>query len=421
MPDRSGKKKTKTTDYAKIAKAIGDIRSQGVQISLLNINSSDYGFKPDVKNNRILYGLKALSNINDETIQLIKNNRPYTGIKDFMSKVKLGKVAMFNLIKGGAFDEVDTDFKDRRTIMAYYISQISEPKKRLTLQNFNGLIQRNLVPKDLELQIRIYNFNKYLKKHTVGLYYTLDDISIQFLEKFLSYALDSVEIINNIMCITQKNWKIIYDKEMDKVRTWLSENQAELLKTYNLALFKEIWDEKANGSISRWEMQALCFYFNEHELANVNKYKYGISDFNELPEQPEVDYFFKRANHQIPIYKLTRIIGTVIAKNDSKSIVTLLTTTGVVNVKFSREYYAMFKKQISRKNPDGSKTVMEKGWFTRGTMLMVTGFRREDTFVGKTYKSTNSHQLYKIVEVQDDNIVIQHERWTSSDAFEEEE
>jgi hypothetical protein len=39
---------------------------------------------------------------------------------------------------------------------------------------------------------------------------------------------------------------------------------------------------------------------------------------------------------------------------------------------------------------------MEKGWMTRGTKLMVTGFRRDDQFVAKTYTHTATHQIYKI-------------------------
>ena len=35
-----------STDYGKIAKAIGDIRSAGIKVSLANINKSDFGFIP---------------------------------------------------------------------------------------------------------------------------------------------------------------------------------------------------------------------------------------------------------------------------------------------------------------------------------------------------------------------------------------
>lgn len=415
------KKKEKGTDYAKIAKAIGDITSNGIEVSLVNINTSDLGYKPDIKNNRILYGLKALSNISSEVIEKIVAGRPYSGIKDFMARCSLTKTAMINLIKAGAFDEVDKDFGDRRTIMAYYISQVCGTKTKLTLQNFNGLIQHNLIPQELELQVRVFNFTKYLKAYKkVGKYYTFDDACLQFYERFFADELDRLEVINGVTCILQTEWEKIYKSQMDVAREWLKAHQDEVLKEYNKMLFKETWDKYASGNISHWEMQSLCFYHSDHELKNVNLERYGISNFEDLPVEPEVDYFYKRKNNNIPIYKLRRIIGTVIAKDDNRTSVTLLTTTGVVNVKFTRDYYAMFKKQISQINPDGTKTVMEKGWFTRGTMLMITGFRRDDTFVAKNYKNSGSHQLYKITDVVNDEIIITNERWTGDTAVEEE-
>lgn len=416
------KKKEKGTDYAKIAKAIGDITSKGIEVSLVNINTSDLGYKPDIKNNRILYGLKALSNISSEVIEKIVAGRPYSGIKDFMARCPLTKTAMINLIKAGAFDEVDKDFGDRRTIMAYYISQVCGAKTKLTLQNFNGLIQHNLIPQELELQVRVFNFTKYLKAYKkVGKYYTFDNACLQFYERFFADELDRLEVINGVTCILQTEWEKIYKSQMDVAREWLKIHQDEVLKEYNKMLFKETWDKYASGNISHWEMQSLCFYHSDHELKNVNLERYGISNFEDLPVEPEIDYFYKRKNNNIPIYKLRRIVGTVIAKDDNRTSVTLLTTTGVVNVKFTRDYYAMFKKQISQINPDGTKTVMEKGWFTRGTMLMITGFRRDDTFVAKNYKNSGSHQLYKITDVVNDEIVITNERWTGDTAIEEED
>ena len=414
-------KKEKGTDYAKNAKAIGDIISKGIKVSLIDINNSAYSFEPDVQNNQILFGMKALSNLNAEIIEKIENGRPYFNLKDFMLRCPLTKTIMINLIKAGAFDEIEKNsLGNRKNIMAYYISQISEPKSKLNLQNFNGLIQRNLVPQELEMQVRVYNFNKYLKTRKVGKYYTFDDACIMFFNKFYSNESDKLEVINGITCIIQDKWDKIYQKEMDKAREWLKDNQ-EVLKAYNLSLFKEIWDKYAAGTTSKWEMDSVCFYHGPHELAEVNVYKYNIVDFFSLPSEPQVDYFFKRGGNKIPIYKLHRIIGTVIGKNDNKSTVTLLTTTGVTTVKFSREYYAMFKKQISQVGADGKKHVVEKSWFTRGTMIMVTGFRRDDMFVGKTYAATKGHQLYKITKVVDGDIVLQHERFSSNNAIEEDE
>ena len=410
----------KGTDYAKVAKAISTIKSKGIKVSLVNINTSNYGFEPDIENNRILYGLKAISNISEDTIEKIKSNRPYNGIKDFMVRCPLTKTAMINLIKAGAFDEIDTTFNSRKEIMAYYILQNCDAKKRLTLQNFNGLVQHNLIPQELEMQIRIFNFNKYLKaykKH--GQNYLFDDACMQFFEKFLSEYLDCLTIENGNAEIAQTKWDKIYQKYMDVAREWLKGNHDEILAEYNKVLFKEVWDKYASGNKSHWEMDSLCFYYGKHELINVDNNKYGIVDFRELSPVPDVEYYFKRGGKQIPIYKLRRIAGTVLAKDDNRCSVILLTTTGVVPVKFTRDYYAMFKKQISEIQPDGTKKVIEKGWFGRGKMLLVTGFRREDTWVAKTYQSTEGHQLYLIEEVIGDEIKIRHDRYTSNNAFEE--
>ena len=55
---------------------------------------------------------------------------------------------------------------------------------------------------------------------------------------------------------------------------------------------------------------------------------------------------------------------------------------------------------------------MEKGWFVRGTKLMITGFRRDDMFVAKRYTHTPTHQLYKIDLVAGGrDMVLLHERY----------
>jgi DNA polymerase-3 subunit alpha len=410
------KKKEKGTDYAKVAKALGDIISKGIKISLIDINKSNYSFEPDINNNQILFGMKALSGVGTPIIEQIIEGRPYVSFSDFMNRCPLNKSAMISLIKAGSFDNLELEWarelniEPRLLIMVYYLSKVSEPKKKLTLQNFNGLIQRNLIPNELDFQKRIFIFNKYLKDNKkVGQYYVFDEACEKFYSQY--YDMDTLSIINGYTCILQKDWDKIYKKEMDAARDWLKNNQESTLKEFNALLFKEYWDKYAIGSISTWEMESLCFYYHEHELAHVNLTKYGINNFFNMPEQPAVDYFFKRNGREIPIYKTYKIIGTVIGKNDNKSSVSLLTTSGVVNVKFTKEYFAMYNRQISEKQKDGTKKVIEKGWFTRGTKIMVTGFRQDDTFICKRYKSTSGHQLYKILNTfNNGNIELIHER-----------
>ncbi len=71
----------------------------------------------------------------------------------------------------------------------------------------------------------------------------------------------------------------------------------------------------------------------------------------------------------------------------------------------------MYNRQISEIDNTGVKKVKEKGWFTRGTKLLITGYRRDDTFVCKRYKSTGGHSLYKITEVNGSNLGLTSTRY----------
>jgi DNA polymerase-3 subunit alpha len=398
--------KKASTDYGKIAKAIGDIRSSGIKVSLADINKSEYGFIPDVDNNEILFGLKGLQNVGDDVVKVIIENRPYVSFEDFITRVNPNKQTVLSLIKGGAFDK----FEDRRRLMVKYIYRTSDLKRRLTLQNFNGLVQNELIPQELNFEKSIYYFTKYLKAACKASNdrYLLDANA----QKFYFEHFDTVTIEDGNYYISIKEWDKTYKKIMDKVRDWLSVNQETVLKTLNEKLFFDNWNKYCgNGNISAWEMEALCFYYHEHELAHINMEKYGISHFVDLPTEPEVDYYFHRKNANIPIYKIDKIVGTCIAKNKNKSNISLLTADGVVTVKFRKEYFALFDKQISQLQENGKKKVIEKSWFKRGNMLMIQGIRRDDNFIAKKYAKTPGHQLYKIISIDDNgDIVLQGER-----------
>ena len=101
-------KEGESTDYTKLAKAIGEIRNAGIKVSLVDINRSKLGFEPDVENNQILFGLKGLANVNNGLINDIIAGRPYSSLFDFYNRVHPNKQAMLSLIKGGAFDALQT-------------------------------------------------------------------------------------------------------------------------------------------------------------------------------------------------------------------------------------------------------------------------------------------------------------------------
>ena len=275
----------------------------------------------------------------------------------------------------------------------------------------------NLLPKEKEFEepLHHFEFNRYLKS-VCGGGSTLDERAVNYL---ISIGQD--DLIVGGKSLDTKGWdRRVYQPAMDKFRTWMKDKQEEILKSLNMKIFKEDWDKYAQGSYSAWEMDVLCFYYHEHELNNINKSKYNISNFEELLEQPEIEKEFYRGGAAIPIYKLEKIIGTVIARDKAKATVYLLTTGGVVPVKFRKEYFSLFDKQISEKNPDGTKSVREKSWFGRGNKIMVMGIRNNEEFVAKKYASTPGHQLYKIVDFDDKgNLTLVSERYKGG--FEEEE
>ena len=397
-----------STDYGKIAKALGDIISEGIKVGLVDINRSAYGFKPDIENNQILFGLKGMLNVGDDVIENTIANRPYSSPRDFLNKVAPGKQAMISLIKGGAFDNM----MDRKTCMGWYIWDTCDKKKKISLQNMGGLIKYNIIPENLTTEKRVYEFNRYLKKvcKLSSALYKLDQRAIEFLIDIEKE--DMIINVSEINALPVSAWDKIYQKYMDNIRNWISAEQKDILENLNAIIFKEDWDKYATGNYSSWEMEALCFYYHPHELIDVDNVRYGFSNFADLPTTPVVDRVFLKAGKEIKLFELTKICGTCIAKNKTKSIVTLLTTSGVVNVKFRKEYFAMFDKQISGYDENGEKHTIEKSWFNRGSMIVITGMRSGDDFIVKRYSTTPGHQLYKIDELMPGGqLKLRHERY----------
>lgn len=403
--------KMASTDYVKMAQALGATINAGINVTLVDINQSDFGFSPDAKNNTILFGLKGLANVGDDIIKDIIANRPYVSPRDFLQRVRPKRQVMISLIKGGAFDKM----MDRKTCMAWYIWENCDKKQRLTLQNLPGLIKYNLLPENTEEEImarRVYEFNRYLKAmcKVDSNYYRPDERAINFLTE-----IEQDKLIAATGLMSAKEWdKKVYQSWMDVFRSWISKDKEKILQNLNELIFLEDWNKYAQGTISAWEMEALCFYYHEHELTHVNNSKYGFSAFSELPEIPIVERSFStKDGKQVNIYKLSMICGTCIAKNNAKGSVTLLTTSGIAEVKFRKEYFSLFNKRISELGDDGVKHTVESSWFDRGNMIVVQGYRSGNNFVPKKYSSSvNKHMLYHIDKVEPNGeIVLRHNRY----------
>ena len=401
------KKKTANVNYGKIATAIGKMRMNGIMVEPPDINKSNYTFSPDAELNIIRYGISGITRVGEDIVKQIIANRPYTSIQDFLNKVKVNKVQMINLIKSGAFDS----FGERTKLMHEYVDMISDTKKRITLQNMKMLIDFGLIPDQYDLQRRVYNFNKYLKKMKMDSdYYGLDNIAFRFIEKY--FDIDKAipdGLTESGFKIRQDVWDKIYQNQMDIIRPYIKRNHDYLLKSVNDRLTADVWNKYCLGDYSKWEMDSVSFYSHEHELSGIDNELYLIDNFFDLSEIPEVERVIPIKGKQVPIFRLHRIAGTVLDRDKAKKTVQLLTPDGVVSVKVYGAFEA-YDRQISEKGPDGKKHIIEKSMFTRGNKIIVTGIRQEESFVAKVYSKTPWHRIEQIVDVQGDQLIIKADR-----------
>lgn len=452
----------KSINYGKIAKAIDDIMRQGVKITTPNINDSDDSFKPIASENTILYGLEGINSVNEEMVELIKNNRPYTSFMDFYNRIAIikkenvneetGKItkkcivsnkAIEMLIKAGCFDDIEQD-KTREEILLQFCSLLAKTKNKLTATDISFMEDNNIIPLDLHDELRIYNFSNFLRKEMPSYPHETSKnmkwIKIQeedeedteydkefFYEFFAEdmedgkdYFIDDKGIVNVLIGTKRKgSFEGIVQDKLVKLTDYMKTKEA--INEVNTIKINEFKKPLFEGGFNRWEMQSISFYNNQHELESVNCDKYDIVNFFDLPEESEIEsygHFTVRKGEdagkevKYPIWKLSVIAGTVISKNNTKHIVTLLTKEGVVNVKFNEGNYSFWNKAISKdiwneKKQCNEKKTIEKSFFQRGNLLICVGYRRGDTFVSKKYAKTRwKHAVKLITNIKDNGDIV---------------
>lgn len=409
LPDKTAKKKkkNKSIDFGKIAMAIGKFQTAGIKVLPPDINKSDFSFTPDVESNSIASGLRNITRISADLVERIIANRPYSSIEDFRSKVKVNKTQMFNLLKCGAFDCI---YPDRMKAIKEFASSLADVKSNLTLSNVPMLMKYDIL-QEAEEYTEIFAYNKFLRKHLDA-----EKKYIVMPPKALTYYCDRFDpdvLTGDGTMLPVKAWEKQYKKAIEPLADFIKENKDALLEDLNTALIREQLDEYTNASLSRYEIEAMSFYYHDHELKDIDRVKYDIVDFDALPSEPEVERTFQsKDGTEIKLYRLSHICGTVLDKNKMKGNVSLLTPDGVVNVKIWKNQFAKYDKQISEIGLDGKKHVMEKSWFQRGNLLYLQGIRRGDSFIPKTYKgSLHRIPIMKITKIDGKNIEFTNMRY----------
>lgn len=405
---------SKTTDYGKIAKSIYRAKDGGVIVKAPSINDSELIFSPHEQDNSILFGLGAISGINNDIVSQILSNRPYTSFTDFYNKNAykgslITKSKFIQLIKAGCFDEFEPD---RRVVMRQYFI-LSTPNVMSLAMNNIGQIKAAKVPIPKSI-IGPYNFRKYVcnKQFKYGNHpkfksktlYWLDQKALNYFENHCKNSM--VEGVD--YWFEDDRW-VIVDKSLEKLLTPSIEtlkayiNTPEFLDTFNKARAKQSMIESVDGlDVNRWAFSSISFYPNEHELAHIDRERYNISLFNELPEEPKfiTKSYGKREWKQ---FALAQIACVVIDKNDNRHMLTVLDMgNNVIQCKFNAEVYSFYKAQLSETDGSGNKIVMDKPWFRRGQTLILTGVRMGvDDFRVKCYR--NSIYKHKVLRIDSIN------------------
>lgn len=402
--------KAKNSDYGKVSTALGNLQSYGVKVELPLINTAGFGFTPDIKGNRIIFSLKGINGIGDDVVHSIIANRPYKSFEDFHERMYQTKLVTkgqaLQLIRAGCFNEFNTQIE----IMKQFLVKEVDVKTTLNGQNLQRIINLGLFNTPEYQQYRdYYNFRKRLikkvhqnltsPKNRILLLENEDDKSY-FWQTFDNDSITGYH--GNHLLIDEKEFTKDYDAKMLPTKELLSD--VEFVRLYNNAQFLYLWHEVASNSVEAWQMESVGFFADKHQLDYADQGRYGIVDFNSLSETPVVLSENTAKNGRV--YKnleLSTIAGVVLDKNKNSNSFTLLTTTGVIACKLFSGSFSHYDRQIK------SNGQTERSWLGRGSVLLVSGYRRNDTFVLKA--NYGEHTINKITEIRNDGtLALQSDR-----------
>ena len=392
---------TNSKDYSSTAVALAKLKGFALPP---DINVAERGFKILEEEEKCLFGLNSIMKIGDDLITEIINNRPYTSTEDLLSKVNIGTDKMVNLIKAGCFDNIN---RNRRALMINYIQSVVPERKKLTTANIPMLIENELIPEQFNEEVYLWKFRKelfnknnlYKQINKTQGYYRIKEDKIK--REYMLLLSDNIEYLDNdYIGINSKDFNNIYEAKIEKLKNWLSTDEPRLALTKKER--NDVWAKYCNGNELRWEMNSVNLYYNTHEIDIIPLDNYfTLDDYEKLPEKPIVTKTkVNKKGGKMEEYKLSVIAGSVINKNKDKKYIELSTPSGSVMVRLGGKY------NYYNKSSEG-----DPSWFERGTLLVIVGFRNEDSFIARTYKdSIYKHSVMKIEKYNSKNVYIKMDK-----------
>lgn len=216
-------------DVSRIGILINECYKLGIDVLPPQINKSRKDFTAVVKDNEILFGLQAIKGLGDSVVAKIIENKPYSGLKDFIDRSGCSKSHIVQLIKAGAFGVED------------------KHKKLVTY--FNAIIEK-----------KEYKPVKTLPQK----------------DKLLSYGIDTSKFLNEKGKQDKEKILELYNSRREK-----EFNEEQTIK----------FNEERQGYIDKymddeymWEFNTLSMFLTNNPLKEVSNY---VTDWNDIQEGAE--------------------------------------------------------------------------------------------------------------------------------------
>lgn len=342
----------KSTDYGEVSKAVNSLP---VDVELPDINKSELKFITE--DGKVLYGLKPIIGLDKNTLDAIFANRPFKSLEDYYERMIETKLTSMKktiaLIKAGAFDKLEN--KERKMIMADLVKMHIPQKDKVTMTQLQDV--RHIIPSEFNDLLSLYDLkNKVQGRNKVPMN---KDIEKEFINNYsndVEYSFD-----NGTLKIDDKSFKRYYDKQMKPVKEELKKEQ--YAKEFTKKKRQQYWLDECTGTLEEWEIDTILYNSNDFVInTEAINTTHKVSDFNSLPNRP-----LKGTNSRgFQEFELSAITGVVVGYNNMKHIVNLLTEeSGVIDVKLSKKMYAKYQE----------KTDTDDSWWTRGTKLVLIGYK----------------------------------------------
>lgn len=395
-----GKKKNKTTDYAKVAKAIFDLQQDGVTVHTPDINKSEMGFSVDSESNTILFGLKPLDGVSDDVSAQILELAPYQSFQEFMDKHilfdaeqyperrKLNKSTMLALIFSDAFATLGV--RRSECVVKYMLTQISAVET-LSTRYLEELQKNGILPSEFDTFIHMKNWMPKIKKyqHEDKKTWKIPHTESEIIQHIYDHYLDSVESDTGMeILLTKKTVNAAYKEHEQAVKSWLENNNAAVLAKINQIRVKQEYKEWTKGkSAGDLAFKAMGMYIGESWLDTAAE-KYGISEYLSLPRADDnIVGWGKYKGQEYPLFGICQIPIAVIDKNTKHKTITGYTKGTIITLRLKPESFDYYSSL-----------------FVRGEKLIVWGYRgnKDDTFTVKLYNSVrkNYSETHTVMRVE---------------------